>query len=131
MTDEEIKVQAEIYTKEKHCKSGCKNIPICWENDIEDCCTDCIKTNEDFIAGVKWGMEHAIEWHDLRKNPEDLPKIKGDYLCCIPYYDSNNTFYGVVNFDEYSKKFYLDEGGEPFNVIAWCEFSQFKDKEQI
>lgn len=151
MTEEEIEKQAEIYAKEKHCKGECKNIPNCRDNDIENCCTDCIKTNEDFIAGAKWiqelaikdinelkrinkmlairiktleTTEHAIQWHDLRKNPDDLPKHSGLYCVqCgeVREYVKEEKSWFTVHF--------IPCRNCTEDTFLWCEFPQFKDKE--
>lgn len=119
MTQEEIEVQAEIYTKEKHCKGGCGDTHACCEYDIEDCCPDCRKTNEDFIAGAKWGIANAIEWHDLREDPNDLPEVKGYYWVV-----SKDCPEGTKSYYNHSEMEFNDD-----NIITWCELPQFKDKE--
>lgn len=55
-------------------------------------------------------------WHDLRKNPDDLPKEKGYYLVAI---------YGaIVSTISY---FNLSEREFNANVIAWCELPKFEE----
>lgn len=126
MTQEEIEKQAEIYAKEKHCME-CSNLPMCWEDAIEDCCLTCKRTNEDFKAGAKWGMEH--EWHDLRKDPNDLPEdctkvmfiTKNGRQTLTGTY-KNGGGEGTPIFDTFGIAFYDIE-----EVIAWCELPKFKE----
>lgn len=78
-----------------------------------------------FLAGLKAGRP---QWHDLRKDKNDLPKSTGDYVTNI----------GVLTYDHYGNGVYKwhtpfceacdysDEVSE--EVIAWCEIPTF-DKE--
>ena len=34
-----------------------------------------------FLAGAEFGYNKANEWHDLRKDPNDLPKDNDEKLC--------------------------------------------------
>lgn len=73
-----------------------------------------------FLAGLKAGKP---KWHDLRKDPNDLPENKRNVWCD----------YG----DGYGKGYYnKDDGcwwieGHLYCTIidAWCELPQFTDKE--
>lgn len=113
MTDKEIEKQAEEYTEENGEKY---NAHLSSKRMIY----------LSFKDGAKWGMEHAIEWHDLRKTPDDLPKKKGEYWTkyndCNDekggYYDSH--YYDPDN-SSYKLKWYK------LDVIAWCELPQFKE----
>lgn len=65
MTEEEIEEQSEEYATE----------------DLPDGYTKINYTKKlIYIDGAKWGMEHAIEWHDLRKDPYDLPNDNRDVI---------------------------------------------------
>ena len=35
----------------------------------------------NFTHGAQWADEHPIGWHDLRKNPEDLPCNYPELIC--------------------------------------------------
>ncbi len=49
--------------------------------------------DEGFKEGVKFGYNKANEWHDLRKNPDDLPKeCKGKLYLVNIYSDSQLKF---------------------------------------
>lgn len=126
MTEIEIEKQAEEYVINTVCKTEC---PV-W--NIHSGCTiprkDCNYTSnrlKGYIDGAKWGMEH--QWHDLRKNPNDLPKEEKEVLVYMwdSYYIGSYSSEDVEWwFNEFSLDYKrLDE------IIAWCELPQFKDKE--
>lgn len=64
--------------------------------------------NDGFEAGAK---ENGLQWHDLRKNPEDLPKI------------GQKVWIDCSNGDNGDWLFFKDF---PVKTIAWCEIPQFK-----
>ena len=71
-----------------------------------------------FLAGLKAGRP---QWHDLRKDPTDLPKDTVSVLISrgLPRTDRaryNGKWYGYYSDDEIE------------DVIAWCEIPTF-DKE--
>lgn len=76
-----------------------------------------------FKSGYERGFEKGrkendIVWHDLRKNPDDLPKEKyGTYYCKLQ--GIVQFFYSYVGF--INGKF--DNSNE---VIAWCEIPTFE-----
>ena len=85
---------------------------------------------EAFIAGLKAG---SPKWHDLRKNPEDLPKEVGRYIVC--YLDSaceRHTF--ELSFvDYFEDKHWIDEDnhnieGYDEGVIAWCDIPLYMEE---
>lgn len=102
------------------------------------------EVTQAFQEGAKWGMEHAIEWHDLRENPDDLPEKSDRYLCffggnygyfIMDYETEVKSFgYWCAKYDDHSLGLVdtefetLAERNED-EVIAWCELPQFKDKE--
>ena len=87
-----------------------------------------IRLQNAYIAGA---TENGIQWHDLRENPNDLPKEfdinkgrwelekritkhivqnqDGERVCCL-----NGTWY-------------YEDGDEAKYVIAWCEIPLFKE----
>lgn len=75
-----------------------------------------------YLAGLKAGRP---EWHDLRKDPNDLPKKGKSVLCyfvinrfAIMDLRNDNLWYG----DGYC-------GFDTSEIIAWCEIPTFTDKE--
>lgn len=91
----------------------------------------CVGSYEDYqyIDGYCNGYDQGYEdcrhyahdyykpkWHDLRKDPNDLPKVKGYYLVCRQNAQESNISY-------------FNHSEMDFNdiVIAWCELPQFKE----
>jgi len=75
----------------------------------------------DFGSNLDECIEHLPQWHDLRKNPDDLPNtddkeheyVVSDNLGCrmlARYYCGKWSNYGLID-----------------NVIAWCELPTFKE----
>ena len=71
---------------------------------------------DGFLAGLKAGRP---QWHDLRKDPNDLPDDTYDVLDQAGYKVHYNFFQNVW----LNEKDEIDE-----HVIAWCEIPTF-DKE--
>lgn len=78
-----------------------------------------------FLAGIKAGKK--ITWHDLRKNPDDLPPRKG-----LETYSERlitDKGYSVYNFRKC--RWYVDEPDCDCmvhrDVIAWCEIPKFEE----
>ena len=125
MTDKEM---AEEYLDEK-----CKDCYMCSCSEYKNPYKICQRRKDRkhaFLAGLKAGRP---QWHDLRKDPNDLPKEVGRYIVC--YLDTaceRNTF--ELSFvDWFEDKHWIDEDnhnieGYDEGVIAWCEIPTF-DKE--
>ena len=70
---------------------------------------------EAYVSGA---TENGIQWHNLRKDPNDLPKDTYDVLDQAGYKVHYNFFQNV----------WVNEKDEIDNhVIAWCEIPQFKE----
>lgn len=98
--------------EEKACKYIC---------DCTPCRIICTKA-KCYIAGLEAGKP---KWHDLRKNPNDLPQDKSNVLIFCGYH----TF----GFYETDEKVWLEfEYSNVYknaeNVIAWTEIPIFKEK---
>ena len=77
------------------------------------------KENEDL-------KKNALFWHDLRKDPNDLPEERGDYW--IKYDDASEergSFYDVHYFEP-EKPFYKKHWSE-IGVMAWCRLPKFEE----
>lgn len=71
-----------------------------------------------YIAGAK---AHSIEWHDLRKDPNDLPKNKRNVWC------DYSEGYGKGLYDKDDGGWWI-EGHMYCSIInAWCELPKFKE----
>lgn len=123
MTEEEIKSIAET-----ECKKLLKS-----EKGYNG-----ISFQEFWAEGAKWGIANAIEWHDLRKNPDDLPKEFDVIKKAFGIYPEEKAIHIVLNQDgEYvhylsGDWYYIyDEDivgdSSKVDVIAWCELPQFKE----
>ena len=95
-------------------------------------CKTCTRI-KDFLTGLKAGRP---QWHDLRKDPNDLPKEYDTIRESFGIYPKDETFHTVLNQDgEYVHCFsgtwyYIyeeDSTGETMraDVIAWCEIPTF------
>lgn len=78
--------------------------------------------------------EMKYRWHDLRKNPEDLPEKCGFYIACVehPTNHTRNTrevqLYNIVNGKcvwRKNNRFLLEK-----SVIAWREIEEFEVEEE-
>lgn len=80
----------------------------------------CIKNNQlhcaETVAYLKGLAEGKTKWHDLRKNPEDLPK-------------ENGCYWGYVNYFgfQHRKIYWLGNRFDITGVIAWCELPKFEE----
>lgn len=106
MTKEELKHKAEEYSDSVE-GYDVKTYSI---SDIE----------QAYIAGA---TENGIQWHDLRKNPNDLPKEDKKYFV----YTNLGNYY----FTRFRKTYWIGVTTNEFvsnnAVIAWCEIPQFKE----
>ena len=83
-----------------------------------------------FISGYKLGAtENGIQWHDLRKDPNDLPPMINDERKI-----SNNVWLHIHNWGteeayyDYRKCSWIVRCRiVDLDVIAWCEIPTFKE----
>ena len=99
--------------------------------DFDDDITDYSNVKEAFLAGLKAGRP---QWHDLRKNPNDLPKEVGNYIVCYLDTACERHTFELSFVDYFEDKHWIDEDnhnieGYDEGVIAWCEIPTFTDKE--
>ena len=97
---------------------------------------------ESYINGYKDGYEQEKKekWHDLRKNPNDLPKEGVEVLVLYSntYRDGgyivnkhtlNYELAQYINDEEDISEWYWVETGTDYDiqeVIAWCELPKFE-----
>ena len=67
-----------------------------------------------FRKSAEFGFNKANEWHDLRKDSNDLPVLETELLC-QKY--SGRCFVGYYKDD----KFYSHETGKSYNVVRWLD----------
>lgn len=74
-----------------------------------------------YIAGA---TENGIQWHDLRKDPNDLPKEDCEVFAIVK---SDGTLYKSIENYYLDKTDTFDGWGTCQKVIAWCEIPRFKE----
>lgn len=103
--------EEQLFAEEKICNGKC-------QDDIDKNyvhCGNCTRI-KDFLAGFHEGQP---KWHDLRKDPNDLPKYRHDILVTCEYRSK---------FKRHRETFQWDYKSDmPLHAIAWCEEPQFKE----
>lgn len=73
---------------------------------------------------------NRYRWHDLRKDPKDLPDKDGMYLVCIIYHSEEKavgvSFYGIMYGYKSEWNMLMPNDGK---VIAWKEIEPFEEDE--
>ena len=90
-----------------------------WENDTYyvDCRDE---VEEAFLAGLKAARQE--KWHDLRKNPKDLPAENQEVLIYFTLPDKSRNDITLAEFENNDFNFV-----DLQDVIAWCEIPTFKE----
>ena len=116
MTKEELKQKAEEYVGKNGFGSDYNNI-ISFEANSE--------MEKAYIAGA---TENGIQWHDLRKDPNDLPNTDRDVWVKRESEEKEqlDNYYN----DEVEKGWGImfREGYSTDDVIAWCEIPKFEEE---
>ena len=101
-------------------KNVCENCNHCQSKGYIGCDTYRF-AKKTYIDSAK---ENGIQWHDLRKDPNDLPKDNNVKRCYVGNGEYQNLRYSKCRW------YYSDKGGLSFirDIIAWCEKPTF-DKE--
>lgn len=103
-----------------------------YTDDLENYCDEIERINK-----IYHDKEEKYKWHDLKKDPNDLPKEEGVYLvkvgACFPYrameYKPSNYGYGIDNPKANLWKDFGTCGDYVYNhfVKAWKYIEEFKD----
>lgn len=99
MTDEELEDKATAWIRSQGWSE--ENLPS----------DEYLQMRTAYVAGAK---ENGVVWHDLWKDPNDLPNGDRDVLNQVGMatrYDSNRGFLGF----------------DGIGVIAWCEIPKFEE----
>lgn len=100
-----------------------------WNNWVVKDWNDLQKAKDLFIQAFLAGLKARLQWHDLRKDPNDLPEKMG--LGSVEVYVQYDTK-GVTDFACYrfDKNIWerSEDNEQAVGVIAWCEIPTF-DKE--
>lgn len=74
-----------------------------------------LSSQEFWIEGVKYGLAAGkMRWHDLRKDPNDLPTLDG------MYWTYNECGY-------YDIHIWIPQLWKECKVISWCELPKFEE----
>lgn len=131
MTKEELKQEAEEYYYDRLDPNAIDSISEIADADTEDFIVSAYlasaEPREKRIAELeKENAElkaHSVKWHDLRKNPDDLPKentlVFSDKGMVVMWRDFSWLEYSP-NYDNIK----LRNWEKP---IAWCELPKFKE----
>lgn len=75
-------------------------------------------------------------WHDIRKNPQDLPKNNIPVLALLEEYDGDTFFYDVIFFDAgdnawiaYDQDYVTyNQKEDALKVMAWKPIEPFEEE---
>lgn len=87
-------------------------------------------TKKQVLNVVSWlfNKQQKYRWHDLRKNPDDLPEDNKDVLVTIKGGCENRTWHdsrGWRNATAKKARYYSDK-----SVLAWREIEEFESEEE-
>lgn len=113
---------------------------ICCQYPVQQFCNDNCMNGVDqceFSLAIS-ALEKAekYKWHDLRKDPEDLPK-EGKYGFSDPVLAYDWADYGVCRYDFKKNKWYTrdlnlrDEDDSCYSpdIVAWRQIDPFEEEE--
>lgn len=81
------------------------------------------KGEQAYIAGAK---ENGIQWHDLRKNPDDLPEYETEVIAIT---ESDGSLYrGFEYYEVEDSENNFDGWSTCQKIIAWAEIPEFKEE---
>lgn len=103
------------------------------EEKAEEYADECFKGNDKdsqyyrtiLIKGYLDGLaEGKPKWHDLRKDPNDLPKPENKYFSWSMTVSNQD---GTACHYNYDKHCWETSFVTEVDVIAWCEFPKFEE----
>ena len=117
MTDEELEKKAEEFVFELNSRKATYAFPYSGDD-----------LRAAYIAGAK---ENAPVWHDLRKNPDDLPPKETEHLSeTVIATIGKGGFEAFYNYLE--NRWEANISGLVFEdmrgIIAWCEIPKFEEE---
>ena len=132
MTEEEL---FKVYIKRELCVH-CRFPQLC---KGEDACSHIATAKRHYLAGVDAGKSQAetdlatiaymqgaeqykLKWHDLRKDPNDLPE---PYTTVLDENSDKVEYIGYGKWQVYSE--YYERYSEVDPPIAWCKTPTFKE----
>ena len=120
--------------EEKACKAMCNGTPCkilctrskCYLSGLK-AGKDMVETDIATIAYMQGAERYKTKWHDLRKNPDDLPKESGYYIV--------SRYSNYLRIKRHSQTLYFIKGKrngwntkmDITQIIAWCEIPKFEE----
>ena len=95
-----------------------ENRESCMYNDTKGWETDHEAIKKAFLAGLKAARKEM--WHDLKKNPDDLPEENQEVLVLFTLPDKSKNDVITAQFENNDFNFV-----DLQDVIAWCEIPTF------
>ena len=88
---------------------------------------DMVETDIATIAYMQGAEQYKMKWHDLRKNPDDLPKESGYYIV--------SRYSNYLRIKRHSQTLYFIKGKrngwntkmDTTQIIAWCEIPKYEE----
>jgi hypothetical protein len=130
MTDEEMAEQfAEEYQIRKHHQRLYGNKPVV----IKELNTT---YKDGFLAGLKAGRP---QWHDLRKDKNDLPKkekLGQTFIVAFAFNEQTQKYYSFDCAEYLDKERFIthtidaSKENNAYKVIAWCEIPTFEKESE-
>ena len=111
MTDEEMAEEwlDERYLKDMGVRKPCKEAFLAGLKAGRETEREYVKNNA-FTSMKEQGLFPFGKWHDLKKDPSDLPK----HTCSV-WTNIGPSYYDIEN------HCWMDEFGRTQSVVAWCE----------
>lgn len=80
------------------------------------------------VVFAKAILEHhdRYRWHDLRKDPNDLPQISDEEYMVVEEWDDGDRIYSTANSDYIW--YHSNDNDLPYRVIGWCEINHFESE---
>ena len=123
----------------------CELLPECISG-IRCRCSDFEEKKKLLLEGIEFGYNKANEWHNLRKNPNDLPERKQ-----VPQWhkvadadlpEAENHFWSrtvliktnkgssIIGFYDHANKAWYEKSTDDivYGVIAWCEIPKYTEE---
>ena len=104
-----------------------KEIDKSWWKGFDTCKEKMSKKLEQLEEENNRLKAQIPQWHDLRKDPNDLPKECKNVLCFVWQGEGYYCVVHIIKGGDNSARWWASNKSEQLNVIAWCEIPQFKE----
>lgn len=104
----------------------------CWSCQLTECREICCKAN-DWRDRAEEALRKTekYKWHDLRKNPDDLPPVGHDVLVCVSN-KTGKTYNRTWLLDSSTWRHATSKKQRSYvkgSVIAWKEIEPFEEEQ--